>query len=173
MKNHENLPALNKYTSETQYEALKVIAETKSIIKIVQNGSSSRTLGALIRCMWIKQKDYTDDNGVLREGWFVTDAGLHAMSVYKVKYDQEQEEERRRKEYRDNFQAAVVEFYTEYDKVRPQIALLEEELKQAKDSLAMTLTQARNKGLVFSQYQRDAISQRVAEKFGFSKGVSV
>jgi len=82
---HRNLPALNKYTSQTQYEALKVIDETKSIIQIVQNGQSSKTLGALVRSMWIKQTDYTDDKGVLREGWFVTDDGRHAMTIFAEK----------------------------------------------------------------------------------------
>ena len=85
MRTHENLPALNKYTSATQYEALKEISETNSIVKIAQQGRSSKTLGALIRSMWIKQKDYTDANGVLREGWFVTDEGQHAMNVFAEK----------------------------------------------------------------------------------------
>jgi hypothetical protein len=109
MNTHENLPALNRYTSATQYEALKEINETNSIIKIVQQGRSSKTLGALIRSMWIKQRDYTDDNGVLREGWFVTDEGLHAMNVFAEKERlKEEEKERERERFRslvDNMDA--------------------------------------------------------------------
>ena len=89
---HRNLPALNKYTSQTQYEALKVVDETKSIVQIVQNGQSSKTLGALVRSMWIKQTDYADDKGVLREGWFVTDDGRQAMNLYAEKERQQKEE---------------------------------------------------------------------------------
>ena len=92
---HRNLPALNKYTSQTQYEALKEIDESKSIVKVVQNGQSSKTLGALIRSMWIKQTDYTDAEGVMREGWFVNEEGKHAMVIFAEK-DRIQKEEQER-----------------------------------------------------------------------------
>lgn len=125
---HENLPALNKYTSQTQYEALVEINETNSIVKIVQQGRSSKTLGALIRCMWIKQKDYTDTNGVLREGWFVTAEGLHAMSMYKVKLDREQEEARKCEERVAKFEGFIVAFVEITEANNPKIAALREEL---------------------------------------------
>ena len=106
MRTHENLPALNKYTSLVQYETLKEINETNSIVKIVQQGRSSKTLGALIRCMWIKQKDYTDDSGVLREGWFVTEEGLHAMNLFAEKERVRQEEVDRIAEISSRFESS-------------------------------------------------------------------
>ena len=130
MRTHENLPALNKYTSSVQYEALMVIDETKSILKLVQNGGSSRTLGALIRSMWIKQKDYTDDNGVLREGWFVTDEGKHAMSIYKVKYDREQEAKREQDKRVEKFEGFLVAFVEVSQTNNPRIATLREEIAE-------------------------------------------
>jgi len=140
MKTHENLPALNKYTSGTQYEALMVIDETKSILKLVQNGGSSRTLGALIRSMWIKQKDYTDDNGVLREGWFVTDEGKHAMSIYKVKYDREQEAKREQDKRVEKFEGFLVAFVEVSQTNNPKIASLREEIAE----LEKAVSNARN-----------------------------
>jgi hypothetical protein len=125
---HENLPALNKYTSRTQYDALMEIDESKSILNVVMNGASSKTLGALVRCMWIKQKDYTDDNGTVREGWFVTDEGKHAMSMYKVKLDREQEEARKCEERVDKFERLIVAFIEVSEANNPKIAAMREEL---------------------------------------------
>lgn len=125
---HENLPALNKYTSRTQYDALMEIDKSKSILNVVMNGSSSKTLGALVRCMWIKQKDYTDDNGIVREGWFVTDEGKHAMSMYKVKLDREQEEARKCAERVDKFEGFLVAFVEVSEANNPRIASLREEI---------------------------------------------
>jgi hypothetical protein len=107
-----------------------VIDETKSILKLVQNGGSSRTLGALIRSMWIKQKDYTDDNGVLREGWFVTEEGQHAMSIYKVKYDREQEAKREQDKRVEKFEGFLVAFVEVSQANNPRIATLREEIAE-------------------------------------------
>ena len=79
---HEHLPALNKYTSQAQYDALKTIDETKSLKKLVFSGSSSRTLGALVRCAWINTFPYVED-GIKHEGWCVTEAGKHAMTMFE------------------------------------------------------------------------------------------
>jgi hypothetical protein len=125
---HENLPALNKYTSHTQYEALLEIDKSKSILNVVMNGASSKTLGALVRCMWIKQKDYTDDNGIVREGWFVTEEGKHAMNMYKVKLDREQEEARKCEERVAKFEGFIVAFIEITEANNPKIAALREEL---------------------------------------------
>jgi hypothetical protein len=125
---HENLPALNKYTSRTQYEALLEIDKSKSILNVVMHGASSKTLGALVRCMWIRQKDYTDDNGIVREGWFVTDEGKHAMSMYKVKLDREQEEARKCEERVAKFEGFIVAFVEITEANNPKIAALREEL---------------------------------------------
>ena len=125
---HENLPALNKYTSRTQYDALMEIDKSKSILNVVMNGASSKTLGALVRCMWIKQKDYTDDNGIVREGWFVTDEGRHAMNMYKVKLDREQEEARKCAERVDKFEGFLIAFVEVSEANNPKIASLREEI---------------------------------------------
>lgn len=89
---HQNLPALNRYTSETQYEAMRKVQETKSIVPIVYAGGSSRTLGSLVRSMWIKSEVFTDEQGVTREGWFVTPEGVHAMKLYEIKKAEEDRE---------------------------------------------------------------------------------
>jgi hypothetical protein len=137
---HKNLPALNKYTSAVQYEALKEINDTNSIVKIVQNGRSSKTLGALIRCMWIKQKDYTDDNGVLREGWFVTEDGLHAMNLFAEKERAKQDEANRIAELLVKFEKACLLFKekskgnrAEIGYLKLEIEKLEKEIKDAEN----------------------------------------
>jgi len=128
---HKNLPALNKYTSLVQYETLKEINETNSIVKIVQQGRSSKTLGALIRCMWIKQKDYTDDSGVLREGWFVTEEGLHAMNLFAEKERVRQEEVDRIAEISSRFEKACLILKERSEANRPEIQRLEKEIQDA------------------------------------------
>jgi uncharacterized UPF0160 family protein len=130
MKSHENLPALNKYTSRVQYDALLEIDKTHSILTIVMNGASSKTLGALVRSMWIKQKDYTDESGVIREGWFVTDEGKHAMNVYKVKFEQEQEQKRKFEERVNKFEQFLVKFIDLSQINKPKIALLREQIAE-------------------------------------------
>jgi len=157
MKTHENLPALNKYTSGTQYEALMVIDETKSILKLVQNGGSSRTLGALIRSMWIKQKDYTDDNGVLREGWFVTDEGKHAMSIYKVKYDREQDEKRKQAERVDKFEGFLVAFVEVSQTNNPRIATLREEIAELEKAVFNAKNEVLGWACLIPQYEQNRI----------------
>lgn len=93
-RTHENLPALNRYTSAKQYEALCIVRETKSIVELVHRSSSSKTLGSLIRSMWIKTEVYTGDDGVTREGWFVTPDGEHAMKMYEKRLEIAEERER-------------------------------------------------------------------------------
>jgi len=154
---HENLPALNKYTSQTQYEALVEINETNSIVKIVQQGRSSKTLGALIRCMWIKQKDYTDANGVLREGWFVTDEGLHAMSVYKIKYDREQEEARKCEERVAKFEGFLVAYLEVSGANNPKIASLREEIAELEKAVYSAKNEAIGWAALIPQYDQDRI----------------
>jgi hypothetical protein len=157
---HENLPALNKYTSQTQYEALVEINETNSIVKIVQQGRSSKTLGALIRCMWIKQKDYTDVNGVLREGWFVTAEGLHAMSVYKVKYDREQEEARKYEERVAKFEGFILAFVEVSEENNPKIATLREEIAV----LEKAVSNARNEAVGWANLIHQTDQNRILNK---------
>jgi hypothetical protein len=132
---HENLPALNKYTSAVQYEALKEINETNSIVKIVQQGRSSKTLGALIRCMWIKQKDYTDDSGVLREGWFVTENGLHAMNLFAEKERVRKEEEELKAKRVDTLIVSMQNLSEVVHKHEARFAELQEEMSQMKKEI--------------------------------------
>jgi len=157
MKTHENLPALNKYTSSTQYEALLEIDKSKSILNVVMNGSSSKTLGALVRCMWIKQKDYTDDNGVVREGWFVTDDGKHAMNVYKVKHDREQEEARKCAERVDKFEGFLVAFMEVSETNNPKIASLREEIAELEKAVSNAKNEVIGWAALIPQYDQNRI----------------
>lgn len=166
MRTHENLPALNKYTSRVQYEALLEIDKSRSILGVVMNGASSRTLGALVRCMWIKQADYTDDNGIMREGWFVTDQGKHAMHIYSIKYEQEQAEARKRQERVNAFDNAVRMLYDEYAQVRPKLALLEEEIKQIKDELNKSMLNARQASIYLNPAARNLVVNEHALRTG-------
>lgn len=94
--NHQHLPALNRYTSPNQYEALQQIGKTHSLTPLLMKGSMSKTVGALIRSAWIASNNFTDEAGVLREGWAVTDAGRHAMQIYEAKLDEQRKLEERR-----------------------------------------------------------------------------
>lgn len=161
---HENLPALNKYTSRTQYEALIEIDKTKSILNVVMNGASSKTLGALVRCMWIKQKDYTDADGVMREGWFVTEDGLHAMNLYKVKYEREQEEARKYKERVDKFEGLLVAFMEVSETNNPKIASLREEIAE----LEKTVSIAKNEAAGWANLIDQADQHRILNKLGYT-----
>lgn len=116
--NHAHLPALNRYTSSAQYFALQEIQKHKSLTPLLMKGRLSNTIGALIRSAWVKSADYTDTNGVMREGWCVTDAGLHAMKLYEAKLEEQRkiEEERERiaaeaKERQQKFYDAAVTYY--------------------------------------------------------------
>jgi hypothetical protein len=164
MKTHENLPALNKYTSQTQYEALLEIDKSKSILGVVLNGSSSKTLGALVRCMWIKQTDYTDDNGVMREGWFVTDDGKHAMNVYKVKYEREQEEARKYQERVDKFEGFLLAFAEVSNANEPKIASLREELAE----LEKAVSNAKNEVVGWANLIDQVDQNRILNKHNYS-----
>lgn len=157
MRTHENLPALNKYTSQTQYEALLEIEKSKSILGVVLNGSSSKTLGALVRCMWIKQTDYTDDRGTVREGWFVTDDGKHAMNVYKVKYDREQEEARKCEERVAKFEGFLVAYVEVSEANNPKIASLREEMAELEKSVSNAKNEVISWAALIPQYDQNRI----------------
>lgn len=82
----KNYPALKCYTSENQYNALKIIRDTKSITPVLTDGRSSKTLGSLVRSAWIQEREYADKK-VTRMGWFLTKDGENAIQVYEA--DQE------------------------------------------------------------------------------------
>ena len=93
--NHEHLPALTRYTSPAQFYALEEIRKTKSMTNLIMQGRLSKTIGSLIRSAWVKSYTYSGEDGVMREGWCVTEAGEHAMNMY-VKREEERERERQR-----------------------------------------------------------------------------
>ena len=124
---HEHLPALKGYTSQAQYDALKSIEETKSIKALVFSGSSSRTLGALVRSAWINTFPYVED-GVKYEGWCVTDAGKHAMNMFEEHMKIEKVKEEKRKSLKDNYYEAVLHAYE-----------LERDTKQRREELSIEL----------------------------------
>jgi hypothetical protein len=108
---HDHLPALKRYTSQIQYEALQSIEETKSIKDLVFSGSSSRTLGSLVRSGWINTFSYTQD-GVQHEGWGITDAGKHAMALFAEKLRIHEEEDAKHMARFNAYRACVFEAYT-------------------------------------------------------------
>lgn len=164
MKTHENLPALNKYTSKTQYEALLEIDKTKSILGVVMNGASSKTLGALVRGMWIKQKDFTDDGGIVREGWFVTDEGLHAMKIYKIKYDREQEEIRKCEERVNKFEDYLVKYLNVSETNNPKIASLREQMVELEKEVYNAKSDVVGWANLIPQYDQNKILHKHACK---------
>lgn len=93
--NHQHLPALNRYTSSSQYEALQEIRQSQSIIGLLMKSQMSKTVGALIRSAWIAPCSHTDSDGVVREGWTVTEAGVHAMRMFELRQEEKRKEEER------------------------------------------------------------------------------
>lgn len=93
----KNYPALKSYTSKNQYDALVQIRDTQSIMGLITDGRSSKTLGSLIRSQWIQEREYTDSNGIARMGWFLTPDGENSIATYdavadaKLKVKQEQD----------------------------------------------------------------------------------
>ena len=156
---HRNLPALNKYTSQAQYETLKEIDETKSIVNIVKDGRSSKTLGALIRSMWIKQKDYTSEDGVLREGWFVTEEGAHAMSIFAERDRIKQDYETKYRANVDKFEEVVIKYRHLVDTASPKLALLNEEVKQVEKEVDDTRQAVMSWACLVQPHDRDRIYQ--------------
>jgi hypothetical protein len=128
---HEHLPALNRYTSPTQYEALVEIEKTKSLVGLLMKGSMSKTVGSLIRSAWVQAHTHTDEDGVLKESWIVTDAGQHAMSLYNVK----KEEEKKEKERLDAVKKTLFDASVTYYKLQRVI----EKYKRSKDDLEVKI----------------------------------
>lgn len=109
--NHDHLPALKRYTSPQQYAAMQKIDCNKSMVQLLMNGAWSKTLGALLRSAWIAPHTYTDDAGVLREGWTVTDAGRHAMQLYELKAEEEAQEKARLDKVKEKLYTMSKEYY--------------------------------------------------------------
>lgn len=131
---HEHLPALKRYTSQVQYDALKSIEDTKSIKDLVFSGSSNRTLGVLVRSAWINTFPYVDD-GVKYEGWCVTDAGKHAMNMFEEQLRLEQIKEEKAKVYIDKYTELLIAEYQMELTHRPEIQRLTLERQKLVDQL--------------------------------------
>lgn len=116
MTTHQNLPALNKYTSLRQYEALSVVRDTKSIVELVHKGSSSKTLGSLLRSMWIVARVYVDEAGVTREGWFVTPDGEHAMKMYEKRREDQEQQEQKEQQIAEELFIVALKYWAARDK---------------------------------------------------------
>ena len=131
---HENLPALRKYTSQVQYDALKSIEETKSSKTLVFSGSSSRTLGALVRSAWINTFPYVED-GIKHEGWCVTEAGKHAMNMFEEQQRLETIKEEKAKVRIDKYVQLIIAEYELELTHRPEIERLALERQKLIDEL--------------------------------------
>lgn len=124
---HEHLPALNRYTSGSQYEAMQQVLQHRTITPMLMHGHSSKTVGSLLRNAWIKAETYTDESGVVREGWVVTDAGAHAMKMYETKLEEirkanelRAQVEATRKAKEEELYAAALEYYRA-EKIRNEL----------------------------------------------------
>ena len=128
--NHQHLPALNRYTSPHQYAALQEIQKSKSLTALLMKGQMSKTVGSLIRSAWITPITYTDDAGVVREGWTVSDAGHHAMKIYDAKLEEQRKVEEAIAKRKAEKNAQEAELFNEsLIFFRSQIALKKQELK--------------------------------------------
>lgn len=110
----KNYPALKCYTSENQYNALKIVRDTKNIVTILKDGHASKTLGSLVRSGWIQEREYADKK-VMRMGWFLTKEGENAIQVYEadqevkrlIKDDQAKKVEQFKKKYPEYYAVEV------------------------------------------------------------------
>jgi hypothetical protein len=165
---HEHLPALNKYTSQAQYDALKTIDETKSLKKLVFSGSSSRTLGALVRCAWINTFPYVED-GIKHEGWCVTEAGKHAMSMFEERLRlQKIEDEKKAKrvvEYRDR----VIYAYTLERDTKERLNELQTEWQKLTDDITEAKRKVTNAGMWLDQVEMNSIIRMVNDQIKWGK----
>ena len=133
--NHDHLPALKRYTSQVQYDALKTIEETKSIKALVFSGNSNRTLGVLVRSAWINTFPYVDD-GVKYEGWCVTEAGKHAMTLFEAQLKIEAVKKEKAQEYVDKYAKLLIAEYEMELSHRPEIERLALVSQKLVDDLA-------------------------------------
>jgi hypothetical protein len=117
----KNYPALKCYTSKNQYDALVAIRNSKTIMGLIQDGRSSKTLGSLLRSLWIQEREFVDDEGIRRMGWFLTSEGNNAMVAYESVAEAKQKFEEERTHKIDLFMSK----YPELHALRKEKALLE------------------------------------------------
>jgi hypothetical protein len=176
--NHDHLPALKRYTSQAQYDALKSIDDTKSIKELVFSGSSNRTLGVLVRSAWINTFTYVEDE-VKHEGWCVTDAGKHAMTLFEAHLRLEQIKEEKRKSVRENYYEALLHAYDIEQSTRQrreelsiELRKLEWQVEQAKSTLRARSYQLSNgeQRDVVARVQKE-LAQRASQQANNQRGV--
>jgi hypothetical protein len=160
---HEHLPALKRYTSQVQYDALKSIEDTKSIKDLVFSGNSNRTLGVLVRSAWINTFPYVDD-GIKYEGWCVTDAGKHAMNMFEEQLRLDQIKEEKRKAVCDNYYEALLHAYDIEQSTRQRREELSLELRKLEWQVEQANSILRSRSYQLSNgEQRDAVSRAQKE----------
>ena len=168
---HEHLPALKRYTSQVQYDALKSIEDTKSIKDLVFSGNTNRTLGVLVRSAWINTFPYVED-GVKYEGWCVTEAGKHAMTMFEEQLRLEQIKEEKRRSVRDSYYEALLHAYDieqstsqRREELSLELRKLEWQVEQAKSTLRARSYQLSNgeQRDVIARVQKD-IAQRASQQ---------
>ena len=176
--NHDHLPALKRYTSQAQYDALKSIDDTKSIKELVFSGSSNRTLGVLVRSAWINTFTYVKDE-IKHEGWCVTDAGKHAMTLFEAHLRLEQIKEEKRKSVRENYYEALLHAYDIEQSTRQrreelsiELRKLEWQVEQAKSTLRARSYQLSNgeQRDVVARVQKE-LAQRASQQATNQRGV--
>jgi len=176
--NHDHLPALKRYTSQAQYDALKSIDDTKSIKELVFSGSSNRTLGVLVRSAWINTFTYVEDE-VKHEGWCVTDAGKHAMTLFEAHLRLEQIKEEKRKSVRENYYEALLHAYDieqstgqRREELSIELRKLEWQVEQAKSTLRARSYQLSNgeQRDVVARVQKE-LAQRASQQANNQRGV--
>jgi len=136
----KNFPALKIYTSDRQYEALVSIRDTKTIMGLITDGKSSRTLGSLLRSQWITEREYEANNGVRTVGWFLTPEGENAIQVYEVEQEYKNAIRKREQACKDNFDKKFPAFAEKleellaladsYKVLRKEVLSMREELKE-------------------------------------------
>jgi hypothetical protein len=175
--NHDHLPALKRYTSQAQYDALKSIDDTKSIKELVFSGSSNRTLGVLVRSAWINTFTYIE-NEVKHEGWCVTDAGKHAMTLFEAHLRLEQIKEEKRKSVRENYYEALLHAYDieqstgqRREELSIELRKLEWQVEQAKSTLRARSYQLSNgeQRDVVARVQKE-LAQRASQQANNQRG---
>jgi hypothetical protein len=160
---HEHLPALNKYTSQAQYDALKSIDETKSLKKLVFSGSSSRTLGALVRCAWINTFPYVED-GIKHEGWCVTEAGKHAMAMFEERLRLQKIEDDKKAQKLTVYRDCVLHAYTLERDTRARREEIEIEWKKLTDEIEEARRKVSASGMWLSNHDKTSIIYAVREQ---------
>jgi DNA-binding PadR family transcriptional regulator len=136
----KNYPALKIYTSDRQYEALALIRDTKTIMGLITDGKSSRTLGSLLRSQWITEREYEAEGGVRTVGWFLTPEGENALRVYEVEQEIKEAMRKREQTCKDNFNEKfpayadkleeLIELTDAYWALKKEVLSMRDELKE-------------------------------------------